>query len=225
MSLAALIFDVDGTLAETEEVHRDSFNHAFIENGLDWHWDRPLYRDLLKVAGGRERLRAFAPDVSDELVATLHAAKTAHYTRMASEGALSLRPGILPLIAQARAEGLKLALATTTSRANIVALLGPKRCDWFDVVVSGEDTPKKKPDPSVYHMVLDRLGVPARQCLVIEDSAHGVQAARTAGLDVVVTESVYTGGDDFTGALAVYPDLGSVDLDRLRRVRAAARGK
>ncbi|CCG40703.1 HAD-IA family hydrolase [Magnetospirillum molischianum] len=218
MTLAALIFDVDGTLAETEEVHRESFNHAFAENGLDWHWDRPVYRDLLKVAGGRERLRAFAPNTSDAQVAALHAAKTAHYTRLVTEGALSFRPGIEPLIEQARAEGLKLALGTTTSRANIVALLGG-RCDWFDVIVCGEDTPKKKPDPSVYVMVLERLGLPAQKCLVIEDSSHGVQAARGAGLDVVVTESVYTGGDDFTGALVVYPDLGSVDLDRLRRLR------
>ncbi|MEO0033997.1 MAG: hypothetical protein RLZZ501_20 [Pseudomonadota bacterium] len=218
MPLAALIFDVDGTLAETEEVHRESFNAAFVAAGLDWRWDRPLYRSLLKVSGGRERLRAYAPDASDALIADLHQAKTAHYTRMVREGALSFRPGIEPLIEQARDEGLKLALATTTSRANIDALLG-ERCAWFDVVVCGEDTPRKKPDPSVYHLVLARLGLPAERCLVIEDSAHGVQAARAAGLAVVVTESVYTGGDDFSGALAVYPDLGCIGLDRLRALR------
>jgi len=218
MPLAALIFDVDGTLAETEEVHRESFNAAFVAAGLDWRWDRPLYRSLLKVSGGRERLRAYAPDASDALIADLHQAKTAHYTRMVREGALSFRPGIEPLIEQASDEGLKMALATTTSRANIDALLG-ERCAWFDVIVCGEDTPRKKPDPSVYHLVQERLGLPAARCLVIEDSAHGVQAARGAGLDVVVTESVYTGGDDFTGALAVYPDLGGIDLDRLRLLR------
>jgi HAD superfamily hydrolase (TIGR01509 family) len=217
MSLTALIFDVDGTLAETEEAHRDSFNLAFAEAGLDWHWDRPLYRELLKVSGGRERIMAFAPDTGAERLAALHRAKTAHYTRLIQEGDVSLRPGIEPLIAQARAEGLRLAIASTTSRANIDALLG-ERVAWFEVIASGEDAAVKKPDPAIYRLVLDRLGLPPESCLAIEDSANGLRAALGAGLRVVVTQSVYSSDDDFTGALAVYPDLGPVDLDRLRRL-------
>jgi len=222
MPLAALIFDVDGTLAETEEVHREAFNQAFAEAGMDWHWDRPLYRELLGVTGGRERLLAFAPRTPEAEIARLHRLKTAHYTKMVEEGQVTLRPGIESLIAQAHADGLKLGIATTTSRANIDALLG-ERVGWFDVIMSGEDAPAKKPDPAVYRLVLERLDLPAGRCLAIEDSANGLRAARGAGLDVVVTVSVYTGGEDFAGALAVFPDLGAVDLDRLRRLRDAAK--
>lgn len=231
--LAALIFDVDGTLAETEEAHRDAFNRAFAEFGLDWSWDTALYRELLRTSGGKERIRAFvarfeparaeAPDF-DELVRALHLRKTDLYTAAVAKGGVPFRPGVRRVIEEARAAGLRLAIATTTSRANVVALLdgatGGEGHDWFEVVGCAEDAPVKKPDPQVYHFVLKAMGLAPAQCLALEDSTNGVGATRASAIPVVVTESVYTEGDDFTGALAVFPDLAEVSLERLVALHA-----
>lgn len=228
--LWALIFDVDGTLAETEEAHRDAFNRAFAAFGLPWVWDRALYRVLLRVAGGKERIRAFigdhdperrTADDGDALVGALHRYKTALYTQAVAGGLLSYRPGVLALIAEARACGLPVAIATTTSRANVDALLagapgglGPAS---FAAILCAEDAPRKKPDPQVYRAALAALDLPAWTTLAIEDSRNGLLAARACGVPVVVTESVHTAGDGFPGALAVLADLDGVRLADLRR--------
>lgn len=227
--LKAIIFDVDGTLAETEEAHRAAFNQTFAERGLPWEWDRPLYQALLKVSGGKERLLAFiashAPEHlgpgCDDLVAALHRRKTELYTAMVAAGGVPLRPGIAALIAEARAAGLVQAIATTTTRANVLALLGGHP-EWCAVMACADDAPVKKPDPQVYAFVLARLGLSPGECLAIEDSANGVRAARAAGIPVVVTRSAYTQDDDVTGALAVFPDLAEVGLARLRGLHASA---
>lgn len=215
MTLDALIFDVDGTLAETEEVHRQAFNRAFSEAGLDWHWDSETYGRLLTVSGGKERIRMFSPESGDELVGRLHRRKVQHYTSMTASGALVLRPGIETLIAEARRAGIRLAIATTSSHASVDALLA-ERLDWFDVVVCTEDAPVKKPDPQAYLVALERLKFAPGNCLAVEDSGNGVRAARAAGLAVVVCRSAYTEGEDFTGALATYPDFSAVDLGDLK---------
>ena len=212
--VAALIFDVDGTLAETEEAHRYAFNRAFSEAGLNWTWNQAIYRQLLKVSGGKERILAFAPDASPELVAGLHGRKTQIYTKMVASGQVSFRPGIESLISSARAQGLKLAIASTTTRANVEALLGARRA-FFEVIACSEDVRCKKPDPEVFHLVLKRLNLPADKCLVLEDSPNGLHAAQAAGLAAVVTPSLYTKGDNFAGALAVLPDLGGMTLAKL----------
>jgi HAD superfamily hydrolase (TIGR01509 family) len=217
MSLDAIIFDVDGTLAETEEAHRHAFVLAFAQLGLNWNWPPKLYRKLLSVSGGRERILAYDPDASPELVSALHRRKTAIYTDMVASGRVPLRPGVDKLMDEAKAAGIKLAIASTASRANIEALLGHRR-GLFEVICCGEDTPRKKPDPQVYLMVMARLGLGPRDCIAIEDSVNGVMAARGAGVDVIVTESMYTTGSDFSGALAVFPDLSKVGLSRLRQI-------
>ena len=224
--LRAIIFDVDGTLAETEETHREAFNRTFAEFGLPWSWDQALYRQLLRVSGGKERMRAFAEqqdsarlaDGFDQMIAAMHKRKTELYTSIVESGGVPLRPGIARLIGEAREAGLTLAVATTTSQANVIALFEATGTglDWFSCVACAEQAPMKKPDPQVYTLVLERLGLPAESCLALEDSSNGVKAARAAGLPVVVTESIYTQGDDFSGALAVFPDLKAVTLDDLR---------
>ncbi len=230
--LQALIFDVDGTLAETEEAHRVAFNQAFAEFGLPWRWEPALYARLLRISGGQERLRHYA-ETSDpartgpglpSLIAALHRRKTALYTGMVVGGAVPLRPGVAALIHAARAAGLRLAVATTTTRENVLALFdgatGGAAHAWFETLVCADDAPVKKPDPAVYRLVLHRLALPPAACLAIEDSANGVGAALAAGLPVIATRSAYSADDDLSGALAVFPDLDGITLDHLYRLRS-----
>jgi HAD superfamily hydrolase (TIGR01509 family) len=218
MPLEALIFDVDGTLAETEEVHRRAFNQSFAAFGLDWVWSTDLYRDLLRVAGGKERIRyyveAYKPAQGDEALARLvdiHQQKNAFYAELVDRGAAVPRPGVAALIAEARRLGLRLAIATTTSPANVDALLqasfGAGSASWFEVMGAGDCVAAKKPAPDIYHFVLERLGIAASACLAFEDSENGVVAARSAGLAVVATPGFYSCGDNFAAASIVLNDL------------------
>jgi HAD superfamily hydrolase (TIGR01509 family) len=231
-TLHALIFDVDGTLADTErDGHRLAFNTAFAEHGLDWHWDEALYGELLAVTGGKERIRFYAERHAPEMLARadfpelarrLHLAKTAHYVRIVDQGGLPLRPGVAHLIAEARAAGVRLAIATTTSPENVTTLLraslAAAATDWFEVIGAGDVVPHKKPAPDIYRWVLERLGLPATACLAIEDSENGLQSSLAAGIPTVVTISEYTAGQDFRGARAVLPDLSATGLADLRQL-------
>ena len=228
--LEALIFDVDGTLADTErDGHRPAFNAAFREAGLDWHWDEALYGELLAVTGGKERMLHFAtrhrpdfarlPDVA-ERVAALHKAKTRNYTQLAATGSIPLRPGVARLLQEARAAGLRLAIATTTTPENVSALLvpalGPDAMGWFEVIGAGDVVSAKKPAPDIYLWVLERLGLPASACLAFEDSENGLKASLGAGLATVVTPCDYTRSQDFSGATAVLDSLEGMAMPDLR---------
>jgi HAD superfamily hydrolase (TIGR01509 family) len=223
MTVRAIIFDVDGTLADTEEGHRVSFNQAFQESGLEWHWDVQLYEKLLKVTGGKERIRhyvdAFLPNFPrpsdcDGFVKSLHALKTRHYTRMLREGLIPLRPGIKQFILDADAAGIALAIATTTSPENVTALLetglGEDWEDYFSANGCGDIVPRKKPAPDIYFWVLEKLGLPAADCIALEDSENGLQASLAAGIKTFVTVNRYTRNQNFAGAAGVLEDLGSL---------------
>ena len=220
--LRALIWDVDGTLAETEhDGHRVAFNQAFADEGLPWHWDEAVYGDLLGTAGGKERLAvwwrrvdpvAAAGPQATARIRHLHALKTAHYLALVAQGQVALRPGVRRLLVEARAAGLRLAIATTTSPENVQALLqatlGADSLAWFSVLGAGDVVPAKKPAPDIYHWVRVRLGLRPDQCLALEDSAVGAQAAVAAGLPVLVTRSRYTGRDALPAVLADLDHLG-----------------
>jgi HAD superfamily hydrolase (TIGR01509 family) len=221
--LAALIFDVDGTLAETEELHREAFNRAFAGEGLPYRWDQALYRSLLLVTGGRQRLEHFFAESTDltepqiaGLAPRLHLAKNGHYAEVMADSPIELRPGVADLLRQARATPLKLAIATTTSRVNLEGLArrfpGELDLDGFDVVVCGEDVTALKPDPEVYRTALQRLALPPERCLAFEDTRNGVESAVGAGLRVVVTPSLYSTGQDFSAAAMVLDDLTQFEL-------------
>ncbi len=218
--LQALIFDVDGTLAETEDLHRRSFNEAFRQAGLGWHWDGVLYAELLQTTGGRERILRYvadyAPDQRQRLndLPALYEAKTSRYLALMREGALPLRRGVARLVRQARARGLKLAIATTSNPRNVRALLrsgfGEDGPSWF-TIAAGDVAPKKKPAPDVYYQVLEALHLGPGNALAFEDSANGLQAARRAGLGVVATPSLFLANEDLAGALSIVSDLGEPD--------------
>ena len=230
--MQALIFDVDGTLADTETAHRQAFNAAFAEAGLDWFWDEALYTRLLQVAGGKERLLHYWRMVDREeaegaqaqaVVDAVHAIKTRHYTERVSGSGLPLRPGIARLMGEAQAAGIRLAIATTTTPANLDALLrvhfGATWRTRFAAIGDAGTTHAKKPAPDIYHHVLGQLGLQAAACLAFEDSSNGLLAARAARVPTIVTPTGYTSRERFDGALAVLPHLGDPHTPILQPVR------
>jgi beta-phosphoglucomutase-like phosphatase (HAD superfamily) len=227
--LEAFLFDVDGTLADTErDGHRVAFNRAFAEAGLDWQWSEELYGRLLAVTGGKERIRHYLDTVNTAFqrpadtagfIAGLHKSKTAHYMRMMEEGAIPLRPGVRRLLDEARDQGLRMAIATTTTPENVSALIGstlpPGAMAWFEVIGAGDIVPEKKPAPDIYTWVMREMGVHPANVVAFEDSGHGVTSAARAGIEaIVVTVNDYTAGQDFAAA--------SVVLDRLGEPQAPA---
>lgn len=224
MTIKAIIFDVDGTLADTEDAHRIAFNKAFAENNLDWNWDVELYDKLLKVTGGKERIKYYVSDFLtgydkpgnfEEFVKHLHRVKTAHYVEMLSNGQIPLRPGIRQLIEQAHGAGIKLAIATTTSPENVAALLdvglGKDWRKYFDSVGCGDIVPQKKPAPDIYNWVLDELKLAPQDCIALEDSSNGLRSALAAGIKTYVTTNPYTHWHDFDGASGIFDDLSNLN--------------
>lgn len=232
--LKALIFDVDGTLADTENAHREAFNAAFLEVGLDWHWSESLYASLLDVTGGKERLQYYwslvDPDEAGgrqvrKTIEAVHAIKTRHYDAMVGAGQLPLRPGILRLVREAQDAGMPIAIATTTTAANIDALLRtPLGSDWralFATVCHAGTVSNKKPAPDVYLAVLAALGLTGEDCVAIEDSENGLRSAVAAGIPTVVTPTAYTLGHQFSAALRLVPHLGDPEQPLTHTVSGA----
>ena len=223
--LQAVIFDVDGTLAETELAgHRVAFNRAFAEFGLDWLWTPELYGELLAVTGGKERValyvKRYAPTLPkpidfDAWVARVHQRKSEIYSELVLTGAIPLRPGVARLIHELRENGIRLAIATTTTPSSlnslIVANFGCEMSSLFEVIGAGDQVANKKPAPNIYQWVLQQLGLPAAACLAIEDSFPGLSSARAAGVPALITINDYTVNDDFSEALSVVSDLGEPD--------------
>lgn len=255
MHLEALLFDVDGTLADTErDGHRIAFNLAFSAAGLEWDWSPEVYGELLAVTGGKERIRHYLsnwrpdfrfPGDPETEIARLHRLKTDFYTRMLGEGSIPLRPGVERLLREAREAGLRLAVATTTTPANVEALLthtiGAEAMAWFEVIAAGDIVAHKKPAPDVYLWAMEQLNLGAEQCLAFEDSENGVHAVLDAGLrSLLITTNGYTRDHDFSGATLVLDQLGEpgspcrvlagdikpangyVDVSLLRHVHAVA---
>jgi beta-phosphoglucomutase-like phosphatase (HAD superfamily) len=224
----ALIFDVDGTLADTEDLHRRAFNQAFEECQLDWVWDVPLYGELLQVTGGKERIGSFIvrlrlpPTERRALqarVPEIHRAKTRLYAELIASGQLELRSGIRRLMTEAREAGMLLAIASTTTAANIEPLvvsgLGNEAMSWFAVVATGDVVKHKKPAPDIYNVALKTLEVSPARAIAFEDSAPGLQSAQAAGLFTVVTPSFWTQDQEFAAADLLLGSLGDLSLQQL----------
>lgn len=234
--LKALIFDCDGVLAETErDGHRVAFNRMFVDKGYEIEWDVTLYKELLKVGGGKERMKHYFERTSwpqgagdkDALIKELHQLKTAYYMEMVESGQLPVRPGVVRLVDEAIAAGIKLAVCSTSNEravnAVVETLLGPERKAKFNVILAGDVVSKKKPDPEIYTLVLDRLHLEPVECVVVEDNRNGLLAAKGAGLYCVVTTNGYTEDEDFPEADLVVSELGDppnvqADLATIRSI-------
>lgn len=228
--LKAFIFNVDGTLADTEFSHRIAYNQAFADFGLDWYWDETQYIELLHIADEKERLLHYWRFMNSDLreingiafqdtLNRLYELKTAMYEGAVSSGEVQLRQGVLTLISSAYEQGLQLAIMSTTSLVNISTLLrrslGP---DWrlsFTTIFDASAEPIKIPNPHVYSKILHAMKLTANECLVFENTLNGLQASRDAGLATIITPTHYTASHDFTGALRVVPDLTHVELSNL----------
>ena len=252
MSIKALIVDVDGTIADTEETHRQAFNAAFLEHKLHWDWSRREYADLLRTSGGKERLAVYIDSLAvtaqeqarlKGMVQLLHATKTRIYGELIANRRAPLRPGVARLIGEARAAGLRLGIASTTTSANVSALIGAQfgaeAWNWFEALACGDVVSHKKPAPDIYVRVLGMLRLPAEACVAFEDSVNGLKSAKAAGLYTVVTPTQWSAGQDFGGADLLLQGLGDaaapldadsarlaggpyLTLERLRQVHAAA---
>jgi HAD superfamily hydrolase (TIGR01509 family) len=221
MELAGLLFDVDGTIAESEEIHRKAFNESFNEFGLKWHWDRAIYKELLNIEGGRERIQYYIertdpdqlnrPDLSS-FISSIHDAKSQVYSALMIKEGVPIRPGALRLIKEAKDEGLKLAIVTASTEESLRALFQylPEKnlLNYFDVIADGDKVPIKKPAPDIYTWTLQELGLSAGSCFALEDSPTGLQSSLSAGIPTIVTVSSFMKGEDLSGATLVLSDLG-----------------
>lgn len=220
--IKAFIFDVDGTLADTErDGHRVAFNQAFKQAGLDWFWDENTYAELLAVTGGKERMKFYVeqhnkpekdnPEL-EQMIRKLHAQKTVNYVALLNDNAIPLRSGVKRLLKEARAANIRLAIATTTTPQNVTALLenalGKESLDWFEVIGAGDIVPNKKPAADIYDYVLKEMDLSASHCVAFEDSLNGIKSSLGAKLSTVITYNGYTQDDDFSGALLVLDKYG-----------------
>lgn len=223
--IAAFIFDVDGTIADTEDAHRVAFNLAFEHHGLDWRWQPSEYRELLKVAGGKERIRSYIDSlpISESergrlrpMVRDIHFDEMRFYSAIVKDGAVPLRAGVERLLEEALAEGYKLAIASATAATNIDALLhstlGPRGLDMFTVIACGDQVARKKPAPDIYELALRGLDLFPQHAIAFEDSSNGLRAAVAAGLWTVVTPNFWTEDHAFDAAGLVLPHLGGPEL-------------
>jgi len=221
--MKAIIFDCDGVLVDTErDGHRVAFNRAFAAMGIDAEWDVALYAELLLIGGGKERMRHYfekygwpedRSETHDELIVALHKKKTEIFTDIIASGQLPLRPGVQRIVDEAIAAGVRLGVCTTSAPKaidGVLDLFGPERKAKFEFVHAGDIVSRKKPDPEIYELAKKTLGLPPSDCIVIEDSRNGLLAATGAGFPTLITVSTYTGGEDFSEAAAVVPELGDV---------------
>lgn len=219
--LSTLLFDVDGTIAQTEEEHRNSFNTAFQKAGLNWFWSKSLYSKLLKITGGRERIEFYIdkfcpgfdfPTNKSTFIAELHEIKTKNYQKKLKTGKIELRPGMKRLIQEARDNEIQLGIVTTTTPKNVTTLLQQSldvnSLEWFDIIAAGDVVCNKKPAPDIYHYVIKNLNLNPNSCLAIEDTQNGLLSAHYAGIKTIVTVSQYSKNQDFSRAELVVNHLG-----------------
>ena len=224
--MKAVIFGAIGVIAETSDLQRQAFNTAFAEAGLDWFWDVDTYRDLLSINGGQTRLRAYRDadatraDVSETVIAAIHDRKTAHYAKIMDDGGLVPRAGVVALMTACKSAGVRTALCTSTSRANVDAIaagLGSHiNFDEFASITTIDKIAAVKPAADAYLHCLNALGLTAHDVIAIEDTPVSMASARAAGIRVIATPGAMTKDQDFSGAHLVVDDLAALTLDEVK---------
>ncbi|KAJ9170379.1 hypothetical protein P3X46_018491 [Hevea brasiliensis] len=241
-SLEALVFDCDGVILESEHLHRQAYNDAFAHfnvccSSRPLNWDLEFYDQLQnQIGGGKPKMRWYfkehgwpsstifeTPPEHDEsrakLIDTLQDWKTERYKEIIKSGTVQPRPGVLRLMDEVKAAGKKLAVCSAATKSSVILclenLIGLERFQGLDCFLAGDDVKEKKPDPSIYLTAVKRLGVSKRDCLVVEDSVIGLQAAKSAGMSCVITYTSSTADQDFKDAIAIYPDLSNARLKDL----------
>ncbi|RZC64473.1 hypothetical protein C5167_008161 [Papaver somniferum] len=244
-ALQALIFDCDGVILESEHLHRQAYNDAFAHFNVKCsasdtkplNWDSDFY-DVLQnqIGGGKPKMRWYfkengwptssifesAPENDADkatLIDTLQDWKTERYKEIIKSGTVEPRPGVLRLMDEAKTAGIKLAVCSAATKSSVIlcleSLIGNDRFKGLDCFLAGDDVKQKKPDPSIYITAAKSLGVLAESCMVVEDSVIGLQAATGAGMSCIVSYTSSTSNQDFTDAIAIYPDLSNVSLENL----------
>ena len=224
MKLSAVLFDVDGTIAETEEYHRKSFNESFKEFNLDWFWDEAIYKELINVGGGKERImyhikRAWPEMLNyknlSKYIDSIHKIKNEIFEDFMKDMVIEPRKGVIRLINELKEKKIRLAIVSSSSESNILNLFNKAlKIDLnekFDIIAHGDITKNKKPSPEIYEWTLEKMRLPPQSCLAIEDSPRGMESALRANINVVVTPSILTSGEKFDGAKLVVSDLGEID--------------
>ena len=224
--IKAIFFDQDGVVIDTEkDGHRVAFNETFKEFGYHFQWDVDKYYELLQISGGKERMRHYfhdegvftevKSDEEDELIKRLHKRKTEIFIELIESGQLPLRTGVKRLMKEAMDRGLIVGICTTANErsANAIAK-GMLQDIKFEFVLAGDIVSKKKPDPEIYLLALEKAGLKPEECLVIEDSRNGVLAAKAAGMHVVATTNIYTENEDLSEADIVVTCLGEPDGEK-----------
>ena len=224
MKLSAVLFDVDGTIAETEEYHRKSFNESFKEFNLDWFWDEAIYKELINVGGGKERImyhikRAWPEMLNyknlSKYIDSIHKIKNEIFEDFMKDMVIKPRKGVIRLINELKERKIRLAIVSSSSESNILNLfnnaLKININEKFDIIAHGDITKNKKPSPEIYEWTLEKMRLPPQSCLAIEDSPRGMESALRANINVIVTPSILTSGEKFDGAKLVVSDLGEFD--------------
>ncbi|XP_034691378.1 haloacid dehalogenase-like hydrolase domain-containing protein At4g39970 [Vitis riparia] len=245
-TLQALIFDCDGVILESEDLHRRAYNDAFSHFNVrcpsspsqhPLNWDSHFYDQLQnRIGGGKPKMRWYfkeygwpsstvfdTPPEDDgdraKLIDILQDWKTERYKEIIKSGTVETRPGVLRLMDETKAAGIKLAVCSAATKSSVILclenLIGIERFQGLDCFLAGDDVKEKKPDPSIYQTAVKRLGVSEKDCLVVEDSVIGLQAATGAGMSCVITYTSSTADQDFKDAIAIYPDLSNVRLKDL----------
>ncbi|MBE9221076.1 HAD-IA family hydrolase [Cyanobacterium stanieri LEGE 03274] len=222
MKLKALIFDVDGTIAETEKNgHRVAFNLAFDELNLPWQWDIDFYGKLLKIGGGKERFTYYLnnyqtdfqlPTSLDEFVLNVHKIKNQYYGQLVQDKTIKLRTGVARLMKEAHKNNVHLAIASTSAVKNVKSLLdgtcSPEMISWIEVIAAGDMVENKKPAPDIYQLALKKLNLSPHECVTIEDTNQGLVAATRANIKAIITVNDYTKDENFDSAMVVLNHLG-----------------
>lgn len=217
--MPAILFGSIGTIADTSELQRQSFNKAFALHNLDWHWSRAEYMSLLEKSGGAHRIEEYARSRGQSVdVSAIHHSKSEIFQKALREDHLVARPGVVDVMQKAKQNGLKLALVTGTSEQNVLSMLDALRneidANDFDLVLNSSKIQHPKPAKDAYEFALRELNQMPHSCVAIENNVDGLTSAKAAGLACIAFPDENTTDHTFEGASLLVNHLEFEQLQR-----------